>query len=97
MTSQAVVQLGSVKLPPGKVRSVRVLDVACDGASGTADVRYEGSWSYVVRTHWQLIDGYWKATASELAADSLRAPLWRRLIGRTTPPQEPVAERKDLS
>jgi len=97
MTPQAVLQLGSVKLPPGKARNFRILDITCDDATGRADVRYEGGWSYVVRTRWQLIDGFWKATESELVADSLRAPLWRRLIGRTTPPQELVAPRRDLS
>ena len=97
MTPQAVVQLGAVRLPPGRARKFRVLDVTSDDAAGSTDVRYEGSWSYVVRTRWQLIDGFWKATGSELVADSLRAPLWRRLIGRTSPPQEPVPPRRDLS
>ena len=97
MTPQAVLQLGGVKLPLGRVRRFRVLDITCDDTAGSADVRYEGAWSYVLRTRWQLIDGSWKAAASELVADSLRAPLWRRLIGRTTPPQEPVVPRRDLS
>jgi hypothetical protein len=97
MTPQAVLQLGALKLPPGRARKFRILDITSDDADGSADVRYEGSWTYVLRTRWQLIDGFWKATGSELVADSLRAPLWRRLIGRTTPPQEAVAPRRDLS
>ncbi len=99
MTAQALLQLGGVALPPGRLKNHQVLDISADGDSATrsADVRYAGAWTYVLRTRWQFVDGAWKATEATLLADTVRAPWWRRLIGRDALSRRPPAQRRDLS
>ena len=96
MTPQALLQIGGDTLPSHRTRRFRVTAIDGDSASGSAEVRYEGSWSYALRSHWQLVDGLWRATDAELVPDSVRAPWWRRIIGRTDHRAVPAPERRDL-
>lgn len=96
MTPQATLQLGSAGVPRGVPRRFEIGEATAGPGDATdIDVRYAGSWSYVLRTSWQRIDGRWTATRVELVAGSLKASLWRRLFGRATPPETP--QREELS
>lgn len=96
MTPKALLQLGAADLPAATVRRGRVLSINEGTSTGLSDVEYQGSWRYVIRTHWERLDGHWKATEAELVAGSIRPAWWRKLIRRTNPSRRPTAPRRDL-
>jgi len=99
MTPQALLQLGGSGLGAPvlpRARAYKLLDIIEHGDLAESVVRYAGGGSYVVRTRWRLIDGVWKGVEAEIPPDSMRAPWWRRLVGRGPRPARPV-DRRDLS
>ena len=74
-----------------------ILDITTSGDSGSSDVRYKGSGSYVLRTRWERPDGLWRAVMVEMPPELSRGPLWRRVLRlERGSGQPPVAERRDL-
>jgi hypothetical protein len=66
------------------------------GAQGRSEVRFRGTWSYVMRGSWERTDAGWKAVALDIPPASMRTALWRRLLLRSANPA-PIPQREDLS
>lgn len=74
-----------------------VLDITATGGTGTSDVRYKGSGSYVLRTRWERRDGLWRAVMVEMPPELSRGPWWRRLLRlERRSGRPPAAKRRDL-
>jgi len=99
LTPQALLQLSGNGLAPPRLPQARryeILDISEQDGRGESLVRYLAAGAYAVRTTWERADGVWRGVAVELPPELMRAPWWRRLLGRGPRPAPPV-KRRDLS
>ncbi len=100
VTPQALLRLhrqgGPLRAGQGTWR-YEILDITQNADTGSSDVRYTGSGSYVLRTRWERPDGLWRAVMVEMPAEHSRGSWWRRVLHlERGSGQPPVAERRDL-
>jgi hypothetical protein len=81
---------------PERARRYDIVDVDAGDEQGRSEVRFRGTWSYVMRGSWERTDAGWKAVALDIPPDSMRTALWRRLLLRSANPA-PIPQREDLS
>jgi hypothetical protein len=81
---------------PERAHRYDIVDVDAGDEQGRSEVRFRGTWTYVLRGVWERADAGWRAAALEIPPDSMRTALWRRLLLRSANPA-PIPQREDLS
>jgi hypothetical protein len=78
-----------------KASGYEIVDLDASGEHGNSVVRFRGRASYTLRGAWRQTERGWRAVSLEVPADSVRAPWWRRVLGRGSGGEAP--QREDLS